>query len=790
MTTPINASEPQIDPAVGWRRAARRVRLLSHLQVAAMVMIALLIVGASLALGRELVDADAERTRVTGAQLEVITAREDFRSLESDAWFAAAKDDAGGTGLPTEWLLRAVSISGRITTLAQEAGAISPEAAVAAAEARRRLGDVERATRIPTGLGAVARSDAATRIRDTIAEFNRAIDTWVAAYGRQLARIDADTRAFTSRMLTVFTLSVALLCLIGAAGWFALNRARSRVVAEMERTVAEQAALRRTATEIATLADTRAIMDALAREVAGLFGAARASVVRFGPGPQARIVGSSVEGEHWGAPLDPDGADGISAVLRTERAAVVADYAAHDDPSCRRLVELGIRAAVAAPIRVDGALWGALVAGADEPSVFRPEDGARLERFSDLAGLAVTSAENLSRLADQAASDPLTGLANHRVFRERLAVEAERARRHGRELALAVFDIDRFKLVNEALGHQGGDSVLVDLGERLREACREGDLVARVGGEEFAWLMPETDSWGAWCAAERIRVEVAGAPLAGLGQQTVSAGVCDLAQAGGDGDRLYELADGSVYWAKAHGRDLCVRYSPDVVVDLSAAERAARLEQRRTLDAVRLLAQAVDARDPNTQRHSERVAEVAAELATTMGWSPERVTLLREAALVHDVGKIGVPDSVLLKEGPLTAEERERIQAHAALGAQMVADMLSPEQVAWVRGHHERWDGRGYPDGLAGEQIADGAQILIVADAFDAMSADRPYRRGLPLEAAYQQVLDGAGGQFPPVVVEAMTATMATGRLAAILEAAAAASPEPPAGGDTDRAAR
>ncbi len=115
--------------------------------------------------------------------------------------------------------------------------------------------------------------------------------------------------------------------------------------------------------------------------------------------------------------------------------------------------------------------------------------------------------------------------------------------------------------------------------------------------------------------------------------------------------------------------------------------------------------------------------------------------------------------------------------------------MLSPEQVAWVRGHHERWDGRGYPDGLAGEQIADGAQILIVADAFDAMSADRPYRRGLPLEAAYQEVLNGAGGQFPPLVVEAMTAILATGRLAAILEAAAAAAPEPPSGG-TDRAAR
>jgi diguanylate cyclase (GGDEF)-like protein/putative nucleotidyltransferase with HDIG domain len=531
-------------------------------------------------------------------------------------------------------------------------------------------------------------------------------------------------------------------------------------------------------------------MDAVAREVAGLLGADRASVVRV-TGGESRIAGSTVAGEEWGAVVPEDGGDAIAVVRRTGGAARIADYAAMpQDPTVRRLLELGLRSAVAAPIHVEGAVWGVLVAGSGEPARFTADDVARIERFCGLAGLAVTNAQNIARLSDQAASDPLTGLANHRVFRERLAVEAERARRHGRELALAVFDIDHFKLVNEALGHRGGDSVLVDLGQRLAAACREGDLVARVGGEEFAWLMPETDSWGAWCAAERIRVEVAGTPLAGLGQQTVSAGVCDLAQAGGEGDRLYELADGAVYWAKAHGRDLSVRYSPDVVVDLSAAERAARLEQRRTLDAVRLLAQAVDARDPNTQRHSERVAEIAAELAQALGWDPERVILLREAALVHDVGKIGVPDSVLLKAGPLTAEERERIQAHAALGAQMVADMLSPEQVAWVRGHHERWDGGGYPDGLAGDQISDGAQVLIVADAFDAMSADRPYRRGLPMDAAHREVVDGAGGQFPPAVVEAMSAIVASGRLAAILEAAATGDRAAIPGDDTDLAAR
>jgi len=782
VTTPIRTPDPQLDRTDGWHHAARRVRVLSLLQVGTIAAIALLVLAASIVTGRELLHAEAERSRLTTAQLAVIDAREDFRALENDAWFAASDRDRPPAAMPAGWMLRAVSVGARFTALADDARTVSPGAAAAAATALERLGDVERASRFPVDATSERQRAAVTELREVNAEFNRAVDDWVGAYGRRLADVEAGTGSFMSGVLTLFAGGAALLCLFGAGVWFALNRARNRVVAGMEQTVAEQAALRRTATEIATLPDTRAIMDAMAREVAELFGGDRASVVRFDTGGAARIAGSSATGG-WEGPVHLTGMDAVSEVSRTEGPAVVADHLLLDDDACRRLATIGIRSAVAAPIRVDGCLWGALVAGSGRPGAFDDTDAERLERFCDLASLAVSNAEKLTRLADQAASDPLTGLANHRAFRERLAVEAERARRHGRELALAVFDIDRFKLVNEALGHQGGDSVLVDLGERLRAACRDGDLVARVGGEEFAWLMPETDSWGAWCAAERIRVEVAGAPLSGLGQQTVSAGVCDLAQAGGDGDRLYELADGSVYWAKAHGRDLCVRYSPDVVVDLSASERAARLEQRRTLDAVRLLAQAVDARDENTQRHSERVAALCAELADALGWTPDRIELLREAALVHDVGKIGVPDSVLLKEGPLSPGERDRIQAHAALGAQMVADVLSTEQVAWVRGHHERWDGHGYPDGLAGEQISDGAQVLIVADAFDAMSADRPYRRGLPLDAAYQEVVDGRGTQFPPAVVEAMTTLMRSGRLAAILEAAATA-----AGPDDDAA--
>jgi diguanylate cyclase (GGDEF)-like protein len=379
------------------------------------------------------------------------------------------------------------------------------------------------------------------------------------------------------------------------------------------------------------------------------------------------------------------------------------------------------------------------------------------------------------RLANLASSDPLTGLANHRVLHERLRAEAARAQRHGRELSLVVLDLDHFKRINDTHGHQVGDRVLVEAAARLAEEVREGETFARVGGEEFAWILPETDDLGAWQAAERAREALGREPIAGLQGLTLSAGVCSLAQAGSPGE-LMRLADGALYWAKAHGRDLAVRYTPEVVEALSAEERAERLERSLALNAVRVLARAVDARDAFTQRHSERVAELAGLLAERMGWPAERVARLREAALVHDVGKIGIPDAILLKPAPLSPEEYTRVQAHAALGAQIVSEALSEEQVAWVRHHHERQDGRGYPDGLAGEDIPDGARILALADAWDAMIAPRLYRRARSRADALTECRRGAGRQWSTEAVAALLDLWQEGLLADAEDATEAAS--------------
>jgi HD-GYP domain-containing protein (c-di-GMP phosphodiesterase class II) len=243
---------------------------------------------------------------------------------------------------------------------------------------------------------------------------------------------------------------------------------------------------------------------------------------------------------------------------------------------------------------------------------------------------------------------------------------------------------------------------------------------------------------------------------------TMSAGVCDLTQTD-DPEELLRLADGALYWAKAHGRDTCVRYSPQVVEELSAAERADRLEQARALAALGALARAIDAKDPATIRHSERVAALAGELAVESGWRPEDVARLHDAALVHDVGKIGVPDAVLSKPGRLTDEEYEVIKRHADLGARIVAGMLDVEQTAWVRGHHERHDGRGYPDGLAGDAISDGARLLALADAWDAMTGARVYSEAMTSADALAEVRRCRGAQFHPDAVAALERVAARG---------------------------
>ncbi len=511
---------------------------------------------------------------------------------------------------------------------------------------------------------------------------------------------------------------------------------------------AEQAALRRVAMTVASDVEPDVAFELVAREVADLLGVDVGVVFRFGEAGAVPVGVHGIAGDRAATfPLSGDTA--LARVHASGRAARVEDFAALGS-------YLGVEVATgaAAPVRLGGELWGAVLAARRGRDPLPPGSIMRLDRFAEMVALAVSAADARASLAAQATTDPLTSLANHRVFHERMREEVARAARHGRSLALAVLDIDHFKAYNDLYGHQAGDRALTEVSRRLRAVARSEDLVARIGGEEFGWILPETDGAAALDAVERARRLVAGSPI-GEKHLTISGGICDLARAT-DADSLFRLADGALYWAKARGRDQACLYSPEKIEILSVEERAEALERTRALVALRSLARAVDAKDAGTQVHSERVADLASRLAVQLGWSLPRAEEIRDAGLLHDVGKIGVPDSIITKPGELTPDEYDVMKRHPHIGAQIAADALTEEQCSWIRHHHERVDGRGYPDGLRGDEIPEGALILGVADAWDVMT----YVRGYGPSRTSQEVIDecrrNAGTQFSEDVVAAL----------------------------------
>jgi diguanylate cyclase (GGDEF)-like protein len=336
-------------------------------------------------------------------------------------------------------------------------------------------------------------------------------------------------------------------------------------------------------------------------------------------------------------------------------------------------------------------------------------------------------------------------------------MEFTRARRHGRPLSLAMVDVDGFKLLNDTFGHQVGDDALQRVAGHLAGAVRTTDAVARVGGDEFALLLPETTAEAAEVMVSRAHEQIRRDALSQQAADfSVSVGICDMSHAR-SADELLRFADGALYWAKAHGRDAICRYSPETVEDLSHEQRADRLLRNKALAGIRSLARAIDAKDHSTLLHSERVASLAARLAEAIGWSPLQVAALRETALIHDVGKIGVPLEVLLKPGALTPGEYDLVKSHALLGAVISAEVLSDRQTAWLRGHHERWDGEGYPDGLAGDAIPQGAQLLGVADCWDVMTSHRSYSDAMSATEAIAECQRAAGTQLSPEIVAILT---------------------------------
>jgi len=350
-----------------------------------------------------------------------------------------------------------------------------------------------------------------------------------------------------------------------------------------------------------------------------------------------------------------------------------------------------------------------------------------------------------------ALTDPLTGLGNHRHFHERLQRELLSAEEQAQPLTLCFVDIDDFKKVNDRFGHPSGDRVLSQVGARLRQ----GGEAFRLGGDEFALLLVDHDETMALAAADSIVERIATVDFDHVGTVTVSAGLATFPMQGHGRDELIRLADSALYWAKEHGKNRVRLYRPEVV-ELSELKRlAAGPDKAARYRAAASLAKAVDARDTYTGSHSERVGELAANVAKRLGLNAEQVELTRLAGSLHDLGKLAIPEEILRKPGTLTDSERLVLERHPQIGFRML-DSLGVDPVAdLVLHHHERWDGAGYPDGLRGEEIPLGARIIFVTDAYDAMTSDRIYRPKLSSQQALAELERCAATQFDPGIVAA-----------------------------------
>jgi diguanylate cyclase (GGDEF)-like protein/putative nucleotidyltransferase with HDIG domain len=357
----------------------------------------------------------------------------------------------------------------------------------------------------------------------------------------------------------------------------------------------------------------------------------------------------------------------------------------------------------------------------------------------------------VDRLSHIAMSDPLTGLRNHRAFQEDLARELQRAGRTGEPVALVLMDVDDLKVWNDTHGHQAGDERLQALAEAIRAAQRAADCGYRIGGDEFAVILPGARALGAMEFAQRVRT-LTRDPANGAAF-TATAGIAE-ARGLRSRDDLVREADVALIGAKRVHQDVAI-YGPDL--ELAAGPAAAGAEdEHHTRTLASALARAVDAKDSYTRSHCQTVSQLAATIAAELGFTGDRLARMRLAGLLHDVGKIGVPDAILNKPAKLTDEEYAVMKRHSLLGCDIVRAADMPVEARWVRHHHERFDGRGYPDGLAGEDIPLESRIILVADAYEAMTSDRPYRKAPGEAVAVAELRKHAGTQFDPAVVAAL----------------------------------
>ena len=459
------------------------------------------------------------------------------------------------------------------------------------------------------------------------------------------------------------------------------------------------------------------------------------------------------------------------------------------------------RSLVTLPILYADQLLGVLHAESRQPRAFSAEDVLLLRTLADQVGSALHNAFIFQRAQEQAITDGLTGVKTHRFFMEGLNAEWRRATRVGRDFSLLLLDLDKFKFVNDYFGHLEGDTILQRVGHILEQNVRRSDLVARYGGDEFVVLMPETNVSQAYMLGDKLRQWLANDPLLREKRITASVGIATYPQHATAPQELIQIADASMYLAKHQGGNTIVsadsykrseqkqwqrhvleaylgvtikrlfatgpeafdqvyRRLEQVVESLGALAEGKTLPPP-VLETVTALAFALDAKNHYTQGHSQNVARYCLKVARHLNLSDEEMEELRLAAVLHDVGKLGVPERLLVKPGPLDPEEFETMKQHSTLGSKILEPLRTVQNVQKIiRHHHERWDGAGYPDGLAGEEAPLASRLIAIADAYDTMITERTYQHSRSRQEAFEELRRCAGTQFDPKLVDVFLETV------------------------------
>ncbi|HWT88667.1 MAG TPA: diguanylate cyclase [Candidatus Angelobacter sp.] len=508
----------------------------------------------------------------------------------------------------------------------------------------------------------------------------------------------------------------------------------------------------------------------------------------------------------------PLGAGLLGQVARTGNMASY-NASAHSELTLKPLLPDSV-AAIGLPVFYAEQLHGVLYVESSEPIEFTDEEILLLGTLADLISGALHNALTFQKAQEQAITDGLTGVKTHRFFMEALSAEWKRSTRAGRAFALVLMDLDRFKFVNDFYGHLEGDLVLQRVGQILETNCRRSDVVARYGGDEFVILMPETSMEQARQLASKLRGWVSADPL--LREKNISAsfGIACYPLHGSSPQELIQVADASMYLSKHQGgnavstadhfdpneakkwkRDVLEAYlgvtlkrlfstgpeafeeiyqrlkqfteslaSTEIVSPTSVLTEKPEGPQalpQAVLDTVTSLAFAIDAKDHYTQGHSQKVSAYAALIAEALNMNDAEVEEIRLGAVLHDIGKVGIPEQILNKSGPLNPEEWDLMKSHVVFGAKILEPLTPLARIRqMVLHHHEFFDGSGYPDALIGEDIPLGARIVAVADAYDTITSDRTYKKGRPASDALAELERCANAQFDAKIVQIFVQAM------------------------------